>query len=985
MTKTIALLKLSTGLFFLIQTCMAQEISKSFELRYFTNNAAADGVTDFHGETEIFTTDERIEFLRLYGEVAKKYFNDEQLNTLVATDSEVEAFLNQLRPQPVPKVRKRLDTETWRWIGYKEGQDLLEQANLEKWSSLPDINISDGSLEFESNKVNIQRSIPEQTWRFFIQFDLKVPSMGKEFSFSLLDGEKQIANAGLNKNGQFYYTDSDKTIVAEDSDPTRVNTLKLEVDLLNSRYNLCVNEILLADFVSLIQDSVKQFNAVAFEGQKGIKLDNIWAVGYSPTTNVRVPYYIRTWLDEDFEIKTSIDEWNQLDYDDSKWLKTTLPKAHGGERFEGESLYLRKKISIGEFERAVINIETIDPGGEIWVNGKIADVITDRHPIKLDLTNLLEPNSENLIAIRVKPNVVVNPMGHAPSDRNIGWFAGRITLDITDKCYFSQVLVNATDINSPASMQHRILLKNERDVAFSGTVQVKYYKWFPEESGSAVAESEFPVRIKPGSRIELDRIVQISNPELWTADNPILYKVELILIDKRNNDHVIDDYTLTTGIRTVSQEGGTFRINGKPEMLNGAQIMGYRIPADKLAMWNRCPSVEWVAKELMMVKKMNGNLLRIHVHAETNKPDGINDPRFAEMADQLGIMCIWSTSAWIRSGGWWNVDFEGYPKYIKQVYNHPSIVMWEATNHPHHSRPYTIQESNAFYRKVWETIYPIDQSRLISPTSYNTVITNWNDAGTHDMEGNSIITVPEYTAPLVTRGNQDSFTGYGKKWEEIRNIPDAYLSDYLNSPERAYFNFEHEESIGQPNWSLMKGKPWYKLQSYEWNYDEGSFGRNLQADEWLESQAWQAFSAWESMKKQRIVDFDGFSWCCLHGGPNMGTYKKPIIDCLGHAKLAFYANKMLFQKTVAGSNNVDVVYSPRDILKPVIMNLGEDKLVDLHVQIKNVDGGIIKEKNYSKIKLPQGRNVTELPAFTPDIKKEGYFVIEYIIRQRPYQ
>ena len=63
-----------------------------------------------------------------------------------------------------------------------------------------------------------------------------------------------------------------------------------------------------------------------------------------------------------------------------------------------------------------------------------------------------------------------------------------------------------------------------------------------------------------------------------------------------------------------------------------------------------------------MIKEMNGNLLRLHVHAEKDTTDGINDPRYAEYADQLGVYLLWQTAAWIREGEAWNVDFEGYPK-----------------------------------------------------------------------------------------------------------------------------------------------------------------------------------------------------------------------------------------------------------------------------------------------------------------------------------
>jgi len=318
---------------------------------------------------------------------------------------------------------------------------------------------------------------------------------------------------------------------------------------------------------------------------------------------------------------------------------------------------------------------------------------------------------------------------------------------------------------------------------------------------------------------------------------------------------------------------------------------------------------------------------------------------------------------------------------MRQVYNHPSIVLWEASNHPNRIKQYDHSESNSFYQKVYNTIYPVDQSRLIAPTTFPGHTHIRGDLGTRDHEGKAFVPVPEYTAPMVTRGSQDAFTGYGRDWSQLRMLPSAEVKEFLESPHRAYFNFEHEESIGQPNWSLVKGKPWYLLQSYEWDYDKGSIGRRLTADEWKESQAWQAFSASESMKKQRMIGYDGFSWCCLHGGANMGTYKKPLIDCLGRAKLAFYANKMAFQRVLAGSGNVDVVYGPDDVLEPVIMNLGPGRRVDLRVTVADMKDAVLADEVYEGVELAAGRSVKRLRGFKPPLAGEQYFIVKYVITE----
>lgn len=240
-------------------------------------------------------------------------------------------------------------------------------------------------------------------------------------------------------------------------------------------------------------------------------------------------------------------------------------------------------------------------------------------------------------------------------------------------------------------------------------------------------------------------------------------------------------------------------------------------------------------------------------------------------------------------------------------------------------------------------------------------------------------TIPAWTAPGVTRGNQDGIVGYQRNWTLLRNWPPSDRRSFLNSTERAYFNFEHEESMGQPNWELVKGKPWYRLHSYEWSYDEGTIGRRLSLDEWRESQGWQAFSAWESMKKQRILDYDGFSWMGLHGGPNSATYKKPLTDFLGHAKLVYWVNKMVFQPVVAGSDNVDVVYGPADRIRPVVMNLGKARNVSLTVRITDPEGNQVDQETYRNIQLPEGRTVTRLPAFNPEVPGEGHYFTEFVV------
>ena len=45
---------------------------------------------------------------------------------------------------------------------------------------------------------------------------------------------------------------------------------------------------------------------------------------------------------------------------------------------------------------------------------------------------------------------------------------------------------------------------------------------------------------------------------------------------------------------------------------------------------------------------------------------------------------------------------------------------------------------------------------------------------------------------------------------------------------------------------------------------------------------------------------------------------------------------------------------------------------------KDVGNNVIESTRQTDVFLPSGSTFTQLPAFKPDIKSEGYFVIEYI-------
>lgn len=958
-------------LIFLSVDCSCQVLSNTFELRYFTNDPKANGETDFKGETEWMNTDQRVSFLNDYADFASRYFENPALDKVIVSDEEVGRLIDNIKPQPTTNVRKTVTLNGWKAYGYKPGQNISREQAIKKWQQIPGVKVLDGELRMDN--ATIDRRIKPLDWRF--KFEARVRLIDNaSLSINFKDGDKTAISLMLHNISAGKKTKGTSDIgLAHGMEGVK---LVVEGDMTQKRFNCFIDDKLIKDYTIMSDTSVSAISGLWMRSSGNAVLDDLFIFNHTPGSRKNYPYFSEVILDENFERKPAPEGWQTLAFDDRRWADTDLPAVHGGLREKEENLYLRKKIFVEDFGRALLQLEAVDPGGEVWINNEVVAVIHDRHPYVIDISENLKKNSDNIIAIKVKPYKLHFPMPHTPTDHYIGWFLGRSKLLLTSKCTIKDVEITTKKIGSDALQLHRVTIQFPDRNFFDGTLEINYYPWFPKEGPKATSFST-EVKVRPRIENHFEFEFPVHSPRLWSAESPDLYRVEVILKDSEGKP--VDDYATTTGIRVIEQRDGNLYVNGKPEMLNGAQIMGFRTPIETIAKNHRSAPIESVAEEMLMLKKMGANLLRVHVHAEKDTVDGINDPRYAEFADQMGIYLIWQTAAFMREGEAWNIDFEGYPLFMRQVFNHPSIVMWEASNHPNRFKQHDISETHDFVRKIYQTIYAADQSRLISPTSFwsHTHYANYN--GTLDYQGNAITPVPEFNAVMNTRGSQDAYTGYGADWSKLRKAPNRWAASNLAAHDKAYFNFEHEESIGQPNWSLVKGKPWYLIQSYEWDYDEGSIGRRLTTDEWRASQGWQAFSAWESMKKQMLLGYDGFSWCTIHGGANMGTYQKPLIDNSRHPKLAYYTNRMAFQRTWAGSNNVDVVYGPDDLITPVIHHIGEKHLVDLVIELKNLKGKTIDKKIFRNVELQEGRNSKEFSKFRFRKVTEGVYAIEYHI------
>jgi len=661
-----------------------QILSETFELRYITSDTLANGETDFKGETEYFkNAEERIDFLRLYGNYAKSFFNDPELNTVLVPDSEASEQLKKIKPQPLPESRKRIQLEDWKWIGYKNGYPDEKRFSV---TDKPDYSISSGKLNISKEGYPLAISLSPQFWRSMLKWKVKPGARDQRIEFEISEaGKVSLVKVGFTSDGAFFYSKEDNEVKHGNYQEDSWYEFKLEFDFHEDahRYNLYINDSLVADYVPIHGNSIAMYDQLIIDTDQDLQLDYLKGTGYYMTEKERRPYGIHTYLNEDFEPPVDLLGWTSADFNDNGWMKSKLPVSIGGEQMQGQDLYLRKELYIEDYKRAILNVEVLDPAGEIWINDHIVHVANNRHPFEVDITRFLKKYSENIIAIKVDENYLTPDVGyfqgHSVLDKNIGCFAGRMHIDLIGLANIHKAYFQTDKLSQETHVRTILQIDNRQLTSFSGYVKITCTPWFPIELPEESISASVPVLIGQGIK-QFSASMAIKHARLWSPETPNLYKIHIQLYNKENK--LVDDYIFTSGIRKVSQEGGTFRLNNKPSLLKGAQIMGFRAPLSDMMKNLRCSPDEWLIKELLMVKKMNGNFIRVHVHGWKAPSLNINDPRLAEYADQLGIMLAWGTPAWIRSGdGWGHIDFEGFPKYIRQVHQHPSIIIWEAANH----------------------------------------------------------------------------------------------------------------------------------------------------------------------------------------------------------------------------------------------------------------------------------------------------------------
>ena len=376
-------------------------------------------------------------------------------------------------------------------------------------------------------------------------------------------------------------------------------------------------------------------------------------------------------------------DWNTQDkrlffYEGTVWFKKSFefhPKAN---------------------RRTLLYFGAVNYDAHVYVNGKKAGHhVGGFTPFNYDVTDLLNDGENTLI-------VKVDNKRHAedvPTQIFDWWNYGGITRDV------KLVSVAPTYIQNYKLQLDKTLAKGQRQIRFSAKLnkaegglpitlripELKIEKTLTTDNAGIIQSSIFNI---PSKKLQL-----------WSPENPKLYKVEMLLGEEVLQDEI--------GFRTIETRGKQILLNGKPIFLKGISIH-----EEKANGGGRANSTEDAHTLLSWAKELGCIFVRL-AHYPHNE-------YAVREAERMGIL-VWSeipvywTIAWTNPETYANAERQ-LTDMIARDHNRANVIIWSIANETPHSA-----ERDAFLSRLAKHARTLDDSRLISMAMEVTSAANYHN------------------------------------------------------------------------------------------------------------------------------------------------------------------------------------------------------------------------------------------------------------------
>ena len=159
--------------------------------------------------------------------------------------------------------------------------------------------------------------------------------------------------------------------------------------------------------------------------------------------------------------------------------------------------------------------------------------------------------------------------------------------------------------------------------------------------------------------------LEIQNPELWSAETPNLYTVNIAVGG--------DIYTQKYGFRKIENRGGQVFINGKRVMFKGADRH------DTHPVYGKAVPVESMIEDILLMKRHNLNTVRTSHYPHDPRMYALYDYYGIYVMDEADVECHANHSL-SRNPKWEAMYVDRQQRMVLRDRNHPSVIFWSMGN-----------------------------------------------------------------------------------------------------------------------------------------------------------------------------------------------------------------------------------------------------------------------------------------------------------------
>ena len=487
------------------------------------------------------------------------------------------------------------------------------------------------------------------------------------------------------------------------------------------------------------------------------------------------------------------------------------PATPGGGALPGGIGWYRKSFIISQTDSnkiVFIDFDGIYRNSEVWINGHyLGKRPYGYSSFRYELTPyLFYGYKKNLIAVKVDNS-------KQPNSR---WYSGsgiyrNVWLVKTDKVFVDHW---GTFISTPVigELSAKINIKTKLNNRTGKEQSVKLTTTILGPNCKKIAKTSSIISIPTDSIVELSQEIEISDPKLWSDENPVMYQA-LSLVEC--NGKICDNYETPFGIRSfVFDRDKGFILNGKHIKIRGV------CDHHDLGCLGSAVNTRALERQLELLKSMGCNGIR----TSHNPPA----PELLRLCDKMGFIVMDEAfDMWKKKKTEFDYanDFDQWHKrdledLILRDRNHPSVFIWSIGNEVVEQWDRKDSSGISIARELASIIKNLDKTRPITancndPDPMNPVFRS----GALDLYGFSYsqgryadflknfpgqkLIGSETTSALATRGFYQMPSDTIRRWPKQWNIPftignsDIACSSYDNCS--APWGSTHEET-----WKLDK-------------------------------------------------------------------------------------------------------------------------------------------------------------------------------------